>query len=307
MATKTVAAIHFEDFSGDQFERLAFAYLLRRPEFTNVEWYGQLGGDAGQDIVTTVPGDPSHIFQCANYRRLTKKKVVDDIKKISAGHRSADARLTIITGGRVSADLRDALRNSAIAKGFCDLTVWSGPEFEERLRRDTPDLLKRFVDGVEFPELPSDLKAFVTSTSQQSDEDIVRSLAIAFDRPAFKTPFSAESSLGRFRAAISETIDTLNTGRLLGGRVLASKNDLSDGALKRKVDQLVESLVNLRHRFDELTRKEEIRGCGCNDPDCPIIVMSFDAVEQMDTLRRGLLNEVHQLHSEFDPSFYEIL
>jgi len=41
----------------------------------------------------------------------------------------------------------------------CD--VWSGPEFEERIRAHCESLLKRFVLGVEFPDTPNELKVFV--------------------------------------------------------------------------------------------------------------------------------------------------
>lgn len=47
----TVKRIHFEDFSGPEFERLSFAYLLRAFEWKTIDWYGQLGGDSGRDNI----------------------------------------------------------------------------------------------------------------------------------------------------------------------------------------------------------------------------------------------------------------
>ena len=44
---KQVGPVHFEDFSGEQFERLCFAFLVRDPDFTFVEWSGQSGNDDG--------------------------------------------------------------------------------------------------------------------------------------------------------------------------------------------------------------------------------------------------------------------
>jgi hypothetical protein len=307
VATTSVAPIHFDDFSGAQFERLCFAYLLRRPEFTDVEWYGQLGGDGGRDIIATAADGKTHVFQCANFQRLTKAKVASDIKKIAAGGRSAGANLTVISGGRVSAKLRDTFRDIAAAAGFSGTAIWAGPEVEERLRRDAPDLLRRFAQGVPFPELPADLKQFALDCSVQTDESIVRSLAIAFDRPAFKTPFRAESSLLRFRESLAETINTLNTGTTPSGRVLASKHDLRDPSLRRRVDGLITDLARLRATFDGFMRSGGIRGCGCGSDDCPVFMMSDAAIQAMDHDRREIMDEVHRLHPDFDPSFYTML
>ena len=43
----TVNPVHFEDFSGEQFERLVFAYHLRTESWRELEWYGQVGSDLG--------------------------------------------------------------------------------------------------------------------------------------------------------------------------------------------------------------------------------------------------------------------
>jgi hypothetical protein len=49
MATITVSPIHFEDYSGIQFERLVFAYHVRAG-WRDLIWHGQSGGDQGRDI-----------------------------------------------------------------------------------------------------------------------------------------------------------------------------------------------------------------------------------------------------------------
>jgi uncharacterized protein affecting Mg2+/Co2+ transport len=45
-----VQPIHFEDQSGQDFERLAFAYILREEEWDTIDWYGQLGSERERDI-----------------------------------------------------------------------------------------------------------------------------------------------------------------------------------------------------------------------------------------------------------------
>ena len=49
-STNLVYPIHFEDFSGAQFERLIFAYHVRIAGWCMLEWYGQAGRYCGRDI-----------------------------------------------------------------------------------------------------------------------------------------------------------------------------------------------------------------------------------------------------------------
>jgi hypothetical protein len=300
-----VHPVHFEDFSGAQFERLSSAYLLRRPNYSSVDWYGQLGKDSGRDIICEDVGGAVNTYQCVNYRKLSYRKAETDIHTLAKGARSKRARFCLIAGGTVSGPLKDKIRASASKAGFAGSQVWSGAEFEERLRRDTPDLLFRFTRGVEFPETPSDLAAFAADASGQSDKSIVAALTVAFDRPAYKTPFHMESSLPRFRKAIAETIDTLNTGRTPSGKVLPSKSDIADKSVQKAIDRLVERLVSLRAAFEQMLRQKEIQHCQCGNEDCPVYTMTDAAVNEMDRRRRELLNEVHRLNPEFDASFYE--
>lgn len=46
----TTRQVHFEDFEAKEFERLAFAYVAGEREWKTLDWYGQVGGDAGRDI-----------------------------------------------------------------------------------------------------------------------------------------------------------------------------------------------------------------------------------------------------------------
>ena len=74
MATITVSPIHFEDYSGIQFERIVFAYHVRAG-WRDLIWHGQSGGDKGRDIAGIEPFDdqPARktIIQCANRDTLT--------------------------------------------------------------------------------------------------------------------------------------------------------------------------------------------------------------------------------------------
>jgi hypothetical protein len=298
--------IHFEDFSGQQFERLCFAYLLRRPEFKYVNWYGQLGKDGGQDIVCSHEDGSIYIYQCANYKKLAKKKAEDDLKKLAKNIRSRKACFHLVVGGTVSGQMKDSIVQLAKKAGFVSCEVWSGIEFEERLRKHTPDVFLRFVQGVEFPESPQELVDCVADIGDKSDEIIISALTIAFDRPAFKTRFHHESSLPRFRNAIIETIQTLNTGITSSGRVLPSKNNVSDIKKREALDKLIARLVALRASFEELIRTGEIQPCKCDKEDCPVYMLSEKAIKEMDDRRTKMLFEVNKLNSDFSPLFYNL-
>src|SRR5579872_26906 len=47
---KIVLPIHFEDRSGNEFERLAFAFINKYKTWDSIEWLGQSGDDDGRDI-----------------------------------------------------------------------------------------------------------------------------------------------------------------------------------------------------------------------------------------------------------------
>ena len=151
-----------------------------------------------------------------------------------------------------------------------------------------------------------ELFALVSLSIPPSDAGIVAKLVAALDRPAYRTPFRQESSLPCFREAIAETIETLNTGRTPQGLQLPSKLQVRDPALRAKVDQLIEALVALRASFDRLLRLGAIRPCGCGIPDCPVFFISDDAVREMDSRRRTILDFGHALNPDVPRDFYDL-
>ncbi len=302
-----VAPIHFEDLSGEQFERLCFAYALRYPEFVRVEWSGQSGGDDGKDVVAHDASGDAFIFQCANYRGVTFKKVKTDIGKIMAALPDRLRALRVVAGGKVSAALKVKIAAEAKAKlNVHDTEVWGAVEFEERLRLRAPDLLRRFVNGEAFPESPEALRALTESESNPPDVEIITALMRSFDRPAFRTVFLGESSLPRFKLALAETVNTLNTGQLPSGAMIPSRHAVRDAASKAALAQLVEKVVGLRAKFDELIRKKEIVQCSCGAPDCPVFMLHGRTAEIMDTQRQLILSAVRKLAPEAPATFYAV-
>jgi hypothetical protein len=157
-----INSIHFEDFDGRQFERLVFAYLLRTDRWRTIEWYGQQGSDSGRDVWGVRDDDRSSsgqsvCIQCANRRRLSLTKIKLDIARVVAAAHGAPDKFLVIAGGPVSAQLRDQSKRAAKEAGIMEYEAWSGEEFEERLRANSESLLKRFIDGVAFPDSPQDL------------------------------------------------------------------------------------------------------------------------------------------------------
>ncbi|MGF1948905.1 hypothetical protein ACQUFD_17755, partial [Enterococcus gallinarum] len=72
---RTVRPVHFEDFGGQDFERLVFAYHLRAG-WSDLAWHGQTGSDLGRDIVGIEPFEDwqsrSTVIQCVNRASLTE-------------------------------------------------------------------------------------------------------------------------------------------------------------------------------------------------------------------------------------------
>lgn len=150
----TVHQIHFEDFGASEFERLTFAFVNHQKKWKSIEWSGQTGLDGGRDIWGSYEGK-NYCYQCANYKNLTFKKVKEDIDKL-VNNKTIPDIIIIVCGGRITNGLRRKITNYSTSVGIASTTMWSGVEFEEKLRVETPAILKRFVKGDIFPELAKD-------------------------------------------------------------------------------------------------------------------------------------------------------
>jgi hypothetical protein len=307
MPEVVVQPIHFEDRSGPEFERLAFAYILRVEEWDSIDWYGQLGSDRGRDIwgVLSNRNWPLTVcYQCANHQALAFRKAKEDIDKICSGPKQIPGKFVLIVGGKVSANLRSRVATYADSKGISVTEIWSGPEFEERLRRDTPSLIRRFSEGIVFPESVSDLSTFILEAKELDDNRLLAVYASCFDRPAFTTPFHQESSLPDFKKAITDTIEALQTGvhRLRDGTVIKrfpGLTEVRDAKIRQGIKEILVDLQRLRASYDSLCAAGEIRPCGCSVADCPIYMLSRKACREMDSARRSILEKFRRLHPEF--------
>lgn len=161
MLTRSVQPIHFEDYSGRQFERIVFAYHLRADRWRSLEWYGQVGSDLGRDI-WGIRQDSSRVcIQCANRRRIAVSKAAQAIDSVLTSQSGKPDLFRFVCACNVSAASRDKIKEHAKAKGIDDCDIWSGEEFDEYLRARCETLLQRFVLGIEFPDSPEDLANFV--------------------------------------------------------------------------------------------------------------------------------------------------
>lgn len=159
--------MHFEEFSGAEFERLVFAYALRAG-WPEAEWVGQTGGDKGRDVQCERQGKMA-TFLCANYGTLTLAKVTSDLKRVAGSEPKPD-EVFVVCGGRVSAGLREKIKAVAAKMGFESIVVWSGVELEERIRMTAPDLLARLCNGEKFPDAPQDLRKFAAASAVAKPE-----------------------------------------------------------------------------------------------------------------------------------------
>lgn len=154
--------MHFEDFSGSEFERLVLAYVLRA-SWPNPEWLGESGADQGRDIWCADEDGTATVFLCANYKELTFGKVSSDLQKLVAGGHKPD-EVFVIGGGRIGSALRARIKAEAARLAFKKVSVWSGVELEERIRNEAPHLLRRFCEGEPFPDTVAEMTAFVATT-----------------------------------------------------------------------------------------------------------------------------------------------
>lgn len=166
---------------------------------------------------------------------------------------------------------------------------------EHHDRYDSRTSQSKGITPEELRGYQAQLDRFVTKSLPSSDSEVARALLAALDRPAFRTPFRQESSLPRFRVAITEAIATINTGKMDTGP-----------AMQTVLDDVVRQLVALRAAFDALLREGEIRPCGCQDPNCPVYMMSYEASREMDNRRQLLLDAALKIDPKFPASFYDI-
>jgi hypothetical protein len=236
---------------------------------------------------------------------LTYKKTQEDLEKLLSGPNGKPDVFVIVAGGTVSAALRDKTKKLCEKKQVNTSEIWSGKEFEERLRARAESLLKRFVSGAEFPETPDGLRRFAETIPPLSDDEILALMAGLFDRPAFYTPFHQESSIPAFKKAITDTIEALNTGihRLRDGteiRRIPDRHAIQSAETRKTLSRVERMLGELRAKYDDCIRTGDIRPCSCGDADCSVFFISHHAAEEMDRLREEVLETFRKLYKAFD-------
>ena len=301
---QTVRPVHFEDFSGTEFERLVFAYHLCEG-WADLAWFGQTGSDQGRDIIGINPchdrPDERTVIQCVNRDSLTQAKAEKDMAAaVNAATGKPDA-FKFVCRCNVSARRRDEICSAAAKLGVPKVTIWSGTEFEEHLRLRAEFLLRRLIDGVPFPDSEVELRNFVDQFQHINDEQALAMLARTFDRPAFRTPFRQESNLPAFQQAIDDTIRVLSTGiwqTREGVEVhrLPSLHHIRDAGIRSALELTVRELDQLRRRFKTLLSSGEIRHCGCGTPTCPVFMLTNAAAREMDQARNRVLSAFRKAH-----------
>ncbi|MBF3882730.1 hypothetical protein ISG07_04900 [Burkholderia pseudomallei] len=307
MMASTVHPVHFEDYSGLQFERLVFAYHVRAG-WRDLIWHGQSGGDQGRDIsgVEEFDDRPPRrtIIQCANREALTLAKAKADMgKAVKAAGGKSDAFKFVCRA--VSDTSRARIAKAALELGINHVEIWSSAEFEENLRLRAEYLLHRFVLGIEFPDAEAEIRKFVDDFPGLTDAEALQLMSAIFDRPTFRTPFQQESSLPAFQQAIEDTIGALNTGiwRTREGieiRRIPSIHHLRDPRVRSVVAKVVGQVDELRRVFVARLRDGEIRPCGCGQPDCPTFTLTQHAADELDEVRDRILATFRSVHAYFD-------
>lgn len=297
--TKTVHPISFSDLSGQEFERLVFATLLRMYAWHTLDWTGQTGSDGGRDIVGTRDDDYGNritvVVACANWKSFTSTKGNSDIDKIVDGLGEIPHEVIVVAGKSVSAATKEKCQANAKSRGITVSEVWSGSEFEERLRFHADSVFQRFFSGEELPDEASALRTFVQQLDPKTEREAGELIARLFDRPAFSTPIRSESNLPAFRQAIGDTIGALNTGiwRDREGAIItriSTRQSFTSVTVKDALAECVTALTGLRVIFDEGLRNNHIQPCQCGKADCPTFMIEHEYCERLENERSRVLN-----------------
>ena len=103
-----------------------------------MEWYGQTGSDLGRDLwgvrETDLGRKETVCVQCVNRRVVPSTKAIRDIDKVLESPLGKPDAFRLVCAAGVSAALRDKIKAHAERKGISKCEIWSGEEFEERLR-----------------------------------------------------------------------------------------------------------------------------------------------------------------------------
>jgi hypothetical protein len=304
----TVRPVHFEDFSGGEFERLVFAYHVRAG-WSELSWYGQTGSDLGRDIIGVEPFDDGRrrrtVIQCVNRAALTFDKAKRDMTRASKAPTGIPEAFKFVCRSRVSSGMRDKIRDAGAALKIHNVVIWSGVEFEEHLRHGAEFLLRRFIEGVPFPDTPDELKAFADDFPALSDEEMLAIMAAVFDRPAFRTPFHCETSIPAFLKAIEDTIGALNTGvwRTRDGveiRRNPSIQHIRSPKTRALLKKVVQQLDGIRRRFKAGLQDGSIRHCPCGMQDCCMFQLFGTIAHDLDHGRSTALKLFQQAYPKFD-------
>ncbi len=217
-------------------------------------------------------------------------------------------RFRVVAQCKISATLRDRIKQHVKSLGVQECEAWSGPEFEEFLRKSGEPLLKRFVEGVLFPDAQEDLRKLATSIQPGTDDEALALFAGVFDRPAFYTPIHQESNLGDFKQAITDTIQALGTGiwKARDGHLIdriPSRHQLRSDILRAKIQAVEKALSRLRAKFDEMIKSGSLRHCQCSDPNCPTYFFTPpEAAQELERFRRDVLATFRDAY----PAFQEL-
>jgi hypothetical protein len=155
-ATKAAEAAPVSDFlipirleftllDGHQFEDLVYAHVDNQKDFKTLEHYGASGSDGGRDIWATTKGGATTCFLIANRPTMGLAKIVSDLESLKDGEKGLPSEVTVVTSKRnVSATIRDDAKEHGRKIGLeTDVVVWSGNEFEMKLRNHSGKLVAR--------------------------------------------------------------------------------------------------------------------------------------------------------------------
>ena len=93
--------------------------------------------------------------------QLAFEKAKRDLEKAVVAPSGVPGVFRFVCRGNVSADMRAGSRCTRGNLSIEQCDIWSGRDFEERLRASAESLLRRFCQGIVFPDAANDLNDLV--------------------------------------------------------------------------------------------------------------------------------------------------
>jgi hypothetical protein len=167
--------------------------------------------------------------------------------------------------------------------------------------RYTVRKIKKSFSSLERADLDRALSSDPSLTKILEDERILAEMAELVDRDVFRTPLQLETTLIDFYDGITETIYDLKRGFTFtaNGKMKLSIKDLHDPLNKSTLDQIIDTLSQIRDKCEYYRRTRDIELYESDNIYTQIVNMTEHANLEIHNLRKKVLDDFRKIYSPF--------